>query len=258
MNLHKPQYYSITPESEAVQPAKAGEELPDWLKEMETSAETATTQPIPESKLAETPTLSEEDGTPTWLPETQAVPEVTEQAIIQPRETIEELPDWLKDMDITEQKQAIRAEATLPEWLQEVESKVASDVLAVPTQGIEEEKEEPSVVIPDESRVEFITPRPTTPPVSITAIRNLEQASQVLVESQEALTEGEIEHAVQGYSSLIKSNFMIEEAIHDLREALYRFPVDISLWQILGDAYVRSSRIQDGLDAYTKAEELLR
>jgi cytochrome c-type biogenesis protein CcmH/NrfG len=39
---------------------------------------------------------------------------------------------------------------------------------------------------------------------------------------------------------------------------LYRYPVEVSLWQLLGDAYMRANRLQDALDAYTKAEELLR
>jgi cytochrome c-type biogenesis protein CcmH/NrfG len=50
----------------------------------------------------------------------------------------------------------------------------------------------------------------------------------------------------------------LDEVIHDLREAIYRFPVDVSIWQTLGDAAMRANRLQDALDAYTKAEELLR
>ena len=45
---------------------------------------------------------------------------------------------------------------------------------------------------------------------------------------------------------------------YDLREATYRYPVDVNIWQSLGDAYMRANRLQDALDAYTKAEELLR
>ena len=44
----------------------------------------------------------------------------------------------------------------------------------------------------------------------------------------------------------------------DLRDALYRYPVEVPIWQALGDAYMRANRLQDALDAYTKAEELLR
>jgi cytochrome c-type biogenesis protein CcmH/NrfG len=32
----------------------------------------------------------------------------------------------------------------------------------------------------------------------------------------------------------------------------------VDLWQTLGDAYVRKNKLQDALDSYTKAEELLR
>jgi hypothetical protein len=45
---------------------------------------------------------------------------------------------------------------------------------------------------------------------------------------------------------------------HDLREAIYLFPVDVIVWQTLGDAYMRAGRLQEALDSYTKAEELLR
>ena len=50
----------------------------------------------------------------------------------------------------------------------------------------------------------------------------------------------------------------LEEIIHDLRDALYRYPVEVTIWQTLGDAYMRENRLQEALDSYTKAEELLR
>jgi cytochrome c-type biogenesis protein CcmH/NrfG len=64
--------------------------------------------------------------------------------------------------------------------------------------------------------------------------------------------------AAQGYKKLIKKGKMLEELIFDLREAQYSHPVDVVIWQTLGDAYMRANRLQDALDAYTKAEELLR
>jgi len=44
----------------------------------------------------------------------------------------------------------------------------------------------------------------------------------------------------------------------DVQEALYRFPVDVNLWVVLGDAHLRTDDLQDALDAYTKAEDLVR
>ena len=60
------------------------------------------------------------------------------------------------------------------------------------------------------------------------------------------------------HGKLIKKGKLLDEIIFDLREALYRYPVEVSIHQALGDAYMRANQLQDALDAYTKAEELLR
>jgi cytochrome c-type biogenesis protein CcmH/NrfG len=82
--------------------------------------------------------------------------------------------------------------------------------------------------------------------------------AEFLSAAQSALDAKNIKESMQAYAKLIKKNRLLDEVIHDLREAIYRFPVDISIWQMLGDASMRANRLQDALDAYTKAEELLR
>ena len=72
------------------------------------------------------------------------------------------------------------------------------------------------------------------------------------------MNRGDIPSAIDQFGKLIKKGRYLEEIIHDLREALYRYPVEITIWQTLGDAFMRSNRLQEALDAYTKAEELLR
>jgi cytochrome c-type biogenesis protein CcmH/NrfG len=57
---------------------------------------------------------------------------------------------------------------------------------------------------------------------------------------------------------LINSQQFLKQVIHDLNAAAGHYPQEISIWQALGDAYLRSDKIQQALDAYTKAEELLR
>ncbi len=79
-----------------------------------------------------------------------------------------------------------------------------------------------------------------------------------LSSARAALREGNIPAALKEYKKLIKRNKLLEEVIYDLREALYQYPVDVTIWETLGQAYTRSNRLQDALDAYTKAEELLR
>jgi tetratricopeptide (TPR) repeat protein len=80
----------------------------------------------------------------------------------------------------------------------------------------------------------------------------------VLTHAQLELTRGNVSGALENYEKLIRKGKMLDEIIFDLREALYRFPVDVSIMQTLGDAYMRANRLQDALDSYTKAEELLR
>lgn len=76
--------------------------------------------------------------------------------------------------------------------------------------------------------------------------------------AQDELQRGEVPAALEGYAALIRKGRWLDEIIYDLREVLYRYPIDISIWQTLGDAYMRAHRLQEALDAYTKAEELLR
>jgi tetratricopeptide (TPR) repeat protein len=83
-------------------------------------------------------------------------------------------------------------------------------------------------------------------------------ADPALVAAQSELNRGNIPAALEYYGKLIKKGRWLEEIIRDLREALYRYPIEVTIWQALGDAYMRANRLQDALDAYTKAEELLR
>jgi tetratricopeptide (TPR) repeat protein len=80
----------------------------------------------------------------------------------------------------------------------------------------------------------------------------------ILSQARNELSGSNISAALENYSRLIKKGRFLDEVIFDLRDALYRFPVDVDIWQLLGDAYMRSNRLQDALDSYTKAEELLR
>ena len=79
-----------------------------------------------------------------------------------------------------------------------------------------------------------------------------------LMGAQAAMREGNVSAALAEYGKLIKKKRLLDETIYDLREALYEFPVDISIWQMLGDAYMRAGQLQEAINAYTKAEELLR
>jgi outer membrane biosynthesis protein TonB len=85
-----------------------------------------------------------------------------------------------------------------------------------------------------------------------------EEFRPLLEEAREALQRGETEAATRKYTNLINRGHFLDEIVADIEQALYRHPVDINLWQTLGDAHMRADRLQEALEAYTKAEELLR
>ncbi|HRQ23546.1 MAG TPA: hypothetical protein PLF42_09005, partial [Anaerolineales bacterium] len=79
-----------------------------------------------------------------------------------------------------------------------------------------------------------------------------------LGQARNELNRSNIPGALERYSKLIKKGRYLDDIISDLRDASYRYPVEVGIWQALGDAYMRGNRLQDALDSYTKAEELLR
>jgi tetratricopeptide (TPR) repeat protein len=107
---------------------------------------------------------------------------------------------------------------------------------------------------PVEKAPERVPAAPRPRPASV----QTKPAAVTLVDAQSQLGRGNIAAALSIYSKLIRKGKSLEDIIRDLRDALYRYPVEVPLWQSLGDAYMRANRLQEALDAYTKAEELLR
>ena len=80
----------------------------------------------------------------------------------------------------------------------------------------------------------------------------------VLVQAKGELDRGDIPTALDHYSKLIKTGKHPHMGIRDLTESIYRYPVEVGIWQTLGDAYMRANRLKEALEAYNKAEELIR
>ncbi len=173
----------------------------------------------------------------------------------------EEVPDWLQGLAEEQAEVApiakVDAEAP-PEWLKELEDEEFGILPAVPYSastgqtGWLKKAEEAAPV----DKVEDTSPIRVTPTPSIA--QPVPVSSDDLYNAQAALNAQDIDSALEHYNRLINRGEALEDTIHDLRDAIYRYPVDVNIWQSLGDAYMRSNQLQEALDAYTKAEELLR
>lgn len=84
-----------------------------------------------------------------------------------------------------------------------------------------------------------------------------DEDERMLVSARSAMLANEIGAATEQYEGLVKKGLYLPEIILDLQESLYRQSSVFAIWQLLGDAYVRSDQLDAALDAYIKAEELL-
>jgi tetratricopeptide (TPR) repeat protein len=235
----------------------------EWVEE------TAEAQWTSEATLPAIPTQPEsigeskvEEPLPAWL-------QGFDQSPVEPQDAakpaaVEDLPDWLKDYDTPSEAsltQASDESISISSWLkdQEVpenEQPAVNQVTVEDTQPIKIHHVQPENIVDRESApaepVDAAVTEKSKPEAPSTV------ANPVIVQAQTAMQDGKIEQALNIYNHLIEEGQMLDEVVHDLRDSLYRYPVEISIWQTLGDAYIRSNHIQEALDAYTKAEELLK
>jgi len=88
-----------------------------------------------------------------------------------------------------------------------------------------------------------------------------EEASRVgktLENARNMMSSGEIDEALSIYENMIEEKEKIDEVIDGLSEATYEHPMNVSIIKTLGDAYMSIDKLQEALDAYSKAEDLLR
>lgn len=241
-----PPAWSEAPLPEAGLEAASADETGIWLREMkekeprpekpietEASAWSGEIEFAPPSPAgAET---APEADLPSWLRGLDTRPESPVPA--SGVEPTEEMPDWLKG---EEREPPAAPEPTRPaDWTPEAAPKPE------PRKAVSRRQKPEAAAPADKSRVRRTG---VLPPL----------IDPVLSQARELLARAEIPDALQVYGNLIRKGKFLEEVTFDLKEALYRFPVEISIWQALGDAFMRANRLQDALDAYTKAEELLR
>ncbi len=232
------------------------------------------------------------DTTPMWLKDLSA--EGEQQAAqaaepIAPR-PLEEAPDWLNELrpDATETEEETKEseeekwqegdELSKLDWLEELgPAKTQGTALkssaslkgSGPLKTNEPAKAGASAWVP-EAELAGHAPAETSPAVApatpapapmsprqTARLMTAELAPGKLEMARQALNYGKLGDAADHYGYLLRRRVMLDEIIADLNAAIRRFPQDVTLWQTLGDAYMRNNQLREALDCYTKAEDLL-
>jgi len=85
-----------------------------------------------------------------------------------------------------------------------------------------------------------------------------EGAEARLAKARSLLADSEIEEALQHYAYLIQKKKSLQEVVVDLTQAAHDHPLDVAVMKTLGDAYMQLDKLDEALDSYSKAENLLR
>ncbi|MDP1544417.1 MAG: tetratricopeptide repeat protein [Anaerolineales bacterium] len=242
-------------QTESQQPAKP--DLPDWLGETEVepvdeddwkpAASLPTEEPV--STLQEQPVTLTAD-LPDWL---QGVDEDEEPA--ETPQSADETPPWqCREQWETEESAPEQPKPTSPsDWHPVVEK--TETVQAAP-QGRGQS------LVQNPPSPEPVEKKKKETPVRKRATQRKTEAGQggigMLNQAKSELDRGDIPEALLHYGKLIKKGKHLEEIITHLSDSIYRYPVEVGIWQALGDAYMRANRLKEALDAYNKAEELIR
>ena len=261
-------------------PALPAEEIPDWIKGLGEAPEIEEVAIEPGTDISLEPEAQPAEEIPAWLiGSALAVEEIG--ATEAPQETLEKeevLPDWINEIaettpteeaPIAPELPVTKILPTLPtelseEWASEAAPVAESEeVKTLETQPQEADwvsiagtSQQSELAGPIEKEVESTTFAPELSVVP--TVETSEVEAVTLEDAQNALNQGLPAQAAEVFTGLVKQNQQLEEVIKEVQEALYRFPVDVNLWVVLGDAYLHTDELQDALDAYSKAEDLVR
>jgi tetratricopeptide (TPR) repeat protein len=243
---------------DAVEAELAGEQAadePTWPQLVETKESTEIEGAVEEHLIDELP----ESEQPDWHQELESEVEPEPESPVESEAAVEsetDLPEWLREFTeeetVPKELEPDTAADTSPLRVESIESAPAEE-LQVEAPGKEELAAEERQV--EEPQVEDL---PVVEPQELLAEAKTGDKPDILAESWSKMVGGEVANAIDTYNELIQNEQHLEQVIHDLREAAFLYPEEILLHQALGDAYLRSDRLQEALDAYNKAEELLK
>ncbi len=262
------------------------EETSDWIEEKiaeESLAPEAETDDLPKWLRDEVELTADADKTETQT-HLEGVEKIVEEVEEVSRESLsdaveDDAPTWIKAMD-AEGAEEPSKEPDLPAWLEDMESEETDLVSAEQHAASEEKKQKTADVFVSADEIvstldeKIIEQKTSSGSGGISAemtskttlkrrkrIRRMDTATLrdiTLMGAQVAMDEGNITASLKEYGKLIRKKRLLDEVIFDLREALDEYPINIDIWQMLGDAYLRAGRLQEAIDAYTNAEKLLR
>ena len=237
--------------------------VPDWV-----SGDVAP-EPIAESAPAfmqeEVQEFAAEDEDMSWL----STGELAEAEL--------DMPDWLRD---TVDDSVVTEEDALPEWLASDEL-VDMDVEEIPDwlrETIDDDEEQLALQEPDLSFIDFaeeeeavqpvappqpeptraIAPARQSPAPVVPTAANIDVAA-ALASAAQNLKDGDLDTALQDYEAVIRANTALDQVESAMRKLVdnQAYKRNAAVHRVLGDTLMRQGNLQEALDTYRRALNML-
>jgi hypothetical protein len=217
------------------------ENVPDWLL----------------GEAAATVTITGDEGMPDWLLEATNEAEAVS---VEP-----DMPDWLReqvgdtaedDVDVPDWLQSAGTDVNMdeiPDWLLQT---MTDEQNAVSADGVDFEPEPitmPAVVAPIQPPSRAISPAPIQP---IAASINVQQTLQA---ARSKVSGKDIDGALLEYEAIVRANTSLDAVVSDLGKLVEdaAFKKNPAVYRVLGDSLMRRGNLQQALETYRRALNLL-
>jgi len=246
------------------------EEIPDWIRGLRISYDEQVPAPDasgpaePEGNTTDEYSAArpEENGTDSaWLDRISSVitPSQTEAAPAEPASQPEDtsLPDWLRsalDSHSEEEPQPATVPLDRGEWVPAEDYPPADE--GAPAEESSDLSWLQELIRSDSGSGSTLSAPDASPVIDFTDPGT--PVDEGVLRARDAMRTGLVEDALRTYAGLLDDTSLRPLIIADLQTAVRLYPADSAIWQALGDAYARNNQLAEALEAYDKAEELLR
>jgi hypothetical protein len=147
----------------------------------------------------------------------------------------EEIPDWLADAGVEELEPA-----AIPGWLTDTMEDEPADLVAQVVETPDPEPAAPAIV------------QVQSPPPAADIAATIQAA-------QEKVANNDLDSALQDYESVVRANDGLDVVVSDLQKLTKNdtHKKNPAVYRVLGDAMMRNGDLQDALDVYRRALNLL-
>jgi tetratricopeptide (TPR) repeat protein len=270
------------------------EEVPSWYRAKIAALENGDAEPSAALALAPAQlpieselSLAEAQALPNWLDVREvgvtlgAAPTVSAPAAApapEPEPITPSVPDWLRDqmpdaeaapafsadMFLSEAVEVVEAEAgELPDWLREA-GLSTDDEIEIPAWLTEtlETNETPAVAPAASAPAPVVeaapVPQPAASPAPVVPAAQINVLA-MLTQARSTFQAGQLDEAVQAYEAVIRANAGLDDVVADLSGYIKAdaHKSNPALYRVLGDGLMRQGKLQQALDTYRKALNLL-